>query len=436
METVNKAITKKTHSQSELFEPIKIGHLELTGRMVKSATVETKCTYDGFITDELIQYYEEIAQGGTPLIITGATSFNLYSRGVPYQISADADDKIEGLKRLADTVHKYDSKIMVQIYHTARQASVEPVGRTDAQAPSAVFEPTLGVKPRAMSIAEIKEAVVLFADAAERCKKAGMDGVQIHAAHGYLISSFLTPHTNRRIDEYGGSFTNRMRFLLEVYHAIRERVGGDYPLTLKINGSDDLPLRKGLSTEDLVKVAKRMEQEGIAAVEITAGHYESCTTFERGQWKGYTKRTMTEGPGQSFSWLRRNLMLLLAPAVDYTFNKVAKFSEGFNLSYAQKFTRALDVPVICVGGLSNMDSIQGALDRGDCNMISAARAFVADPYLYKHLKENTAGPECDYCNHCFTAAGVKPIACGNEKVSPQRIKMMAIESPSANSSAA
>ena len=413
---------------SELFEPIKIGNLELSGRMVKSATVETKCTYDGYVTDELIQYYEEIAQGGTPLIITGATSFNDYSRGVPYQISADDDDKIEGLKRLVDTVHQYDAKIMVQIYHTARQASVEPVGRKDAQAPSAVFEPTLGVKPRAMSIKEIKEAVVLFADAAERCQKAGMDGVQIHAAHGYLISSFLTPHTNRRTDEYGGSFENRMRFLLEVYRAIRERVGGDFPLILKINGSDDLPLRKGLSTKELVKIATRMEQEGIAAVEITAGHYESCTTFERGNWNGYTKRTMTEGPGQSFSWLRRNLMLLFAPVVDYTFNKVAKFSEGFNLSYAQQFTQALSVPVICVGGLSNMNSIQGALDRNECDMVSAARAFVADPYLYKHLKTNTSGPECDYCNRCFTAAGVQPIACGNEKVNAQRIMMLQVES--------
>jgi len=413
---------------SLLFEPIKIGSLELTGRMVKSATVETKCTRDGFITDELIQYYEEIAQGGTPLIITGATSFNQYSRGVPFQISIDADDKIEGLKRLADTVHKYDSKIMMQIYHTARQASLEPVGRIDAQAPSAVFEPTLGVKPRAMSVKEIQEAVILFADAAERCKKAEMDGIQIHAAHGYLISSFLTPHTNRRKDEYGGTFEKRMRFLLEVYHAIRERVGEDYPIIMKINGSDDLPLRKGLSTQDLVLVAKRMEDEGISAVEITAGHYESCTTFERGNWSGYTKATMTVGPGQSFGWWRRNLMLLFAPIVDAVFNKVAKFSEGFNLDYAKEFKTALNIPVICVGGLSNKGSIQRALEGQQCDMVSVARALVADPYLYRHLKEGVAGPECDYCNRCFTMAGVAPIACGNEKVNAQRIKMIESES--------
>jgi len=414
--------------KTDLFEPLYIGKLKLSGRVAKSATVETRCTEEGYITDEFLKFYQEIAQGGTPLIITGAASYNQYSRGVPHQISVDADDKIAGLTRLADTVHQYDSKIMVQIYHTARQAMPVPVGRIDAQAPSAVYEPSLGVRPRAMSVAEIRETITQFADAAERCKKAGIDGVQIHAAHGYLISSFLTPHTNRRKDQYGGSFDNRLRFLIELYHAIRERVGDDYPLILKLNGADDLPLRKGLSTETLVKIAVRMEQEGIDAVEISAGHYESCTSFERGRWKGFTRAMLKHGPGQALAWYRRFVMNLFAPLIDMIFDKVSGFSEGFNLSYAQQFTAALNIPVICVGGFVNRQTMESALANNECDMVSVARGLLADPYLYRHLKDDKPGPVCDYCNACFTRAGSSPLACINPDVGRQRSKMLAIES--------
>jgi len=413
--------------QHRLFEPLKIGSLELVGRLAKSATVETLCTRDGFVTDELVEHYREIAEGGTPLIITGAASFNTYARGVPHQISVDSDNKIEGLQKLAQAVHQYDAKIMVQIYHTARQATPGPVGRHDAQAPSAVYEPTLGVKPRAMSIAEIEDTVIQFADAAERCQKAGIDGVQIHAAHGYLISSFLTPHTNRRKDKYGGTFENRIRFLVEVYRAIRARVGDDYPLILKINGSDDLPLRKGLRTGQLVAIAKRMEAEGIDAVEITAGHYESCTTFERGNWKGYTREVLKGGPGKALAGYRRAFMYVFAPIIDFMFSRIAAFSKGFNLPYAKEFTQALNVPVICVGGLSDPDAMRAAIENGDCDMVSVARGFLADPYLYRHMKENRKGPQCNYCNACFTKPGSSPLACYHPEISTERAQMLTLE---------
>jgi len=414
--------TIKKEQASALFDPLYIGKLKLNGRMAKSATVETLCTKEGFITDKFIQFYKEIAAGETPLIITGAASYDAYSRGVPHQLSIDADDKVEGLRRLASTVHQYESKIFVQIYHTARQALPEPVGRADAQAPSVVYEPTLGVRPRAMSVAEIHETIRLYTDAVERCKNAGIDGVQIHAAHGYLISEFLTPHTNRRKDQYGGSFENRTRFLVELYRAVRQRVGDDYPLILKINGADDLPFRKGLSTTELVKIAKKMEHEGIDAVEISAGHYESCTTFERGQWKGYTRAMLKHGPGQAFSRPKRLLMHVFGPLIDRFFNQVAGFSEGFNLNYAQQFSKVLNVPVICVGGFVNKATMDQALANQECDMVSVARGLLADPRLYKHLKEDRPGPVCDYCNACFTKPGSSPIGCYNEDVQAQKIK--------------
>jgi 2,4-dienoyl-CoA reductase-like NADH-dependent reductase (Old Yellow Enzyme family) len=414
-------------TQNPLFTPIRIGSLELPGRFVKSATTETLCTDDGFVTDELIEYYERIAQGGTPLLITGNAYFNLYSKAAPRQLAADNDDKIPGLRRLADAVHGHGSKIFMQIYHVGRQASPRFVGRTDAISPSRVFEPTLGVRPREITREEIREAVQGLADAAARGQQAGFDGIQIHAAHGYLINAFLTPHTNRRKDEYGGSFENRLRFLLEVYQAIRQRVGQDYPVIMKMNGSDDLTLRKGLKPDDLVKVAQRMEAEGVDAVEISAGHYESGFTFERGHWRRFFSTVTTIGVGKYLPGYQRRPARLLAPLLDWGLRRVAGYSEGFNLRYSKLFKQALSIPVICVGGFVHREAMERAIASDECDMVSVARALIADPFLYRHLQEGVQGPECDFCNACYARAAVWPIDCYNEEVRAERDRMLRAE---------
>jgi 2,4-dienoyl-CoA reductase-like NADH-dependent reductase (Old Yellow Enzyme family) len=414
-------------TQSPLFTPIRIGPLELSGRFVKSATTETRCTDDGFVTDDLIEYYEKIAQGGTPLLITGNAYFNLYSKGAPRQLAADHDDKIPGLRRLTDAVHHHGSKIFLQIYHVGRQASPRFVGRPDAVSPSRVFEPTLGVRPRAITREEIQESVQGLADAAARGQQAGFDGIQIHAAHGYLINAFLTPHTNRRTDEYGGSFEKRLRFLLEVYRAVRQRVGQDCPVILKMNGSDELRLRKGLKPDDMVQVAQRMEAEGVDAVEISAGHYESGLTFERGRWRKFFSTVTTIGVGSNLPGYQRMPIRLLAPLLDWGLRRVAGYSEGFNLRYSRLFKQALSVPVICVGGFVHKEAMERAIASGECDVVSVARALIADPFLYRHMQQGVQGPECDFCNACYARAAVWPVDCYNEEVRAQRDRMLSTE---------
>jgi 2,4-dienoyl-CoA reductase-like NADH-dependent reductase (Old Yellow Enzyme family) len=414
-------------AQDLLFSPIRIGKLALAGRFVKSATTETRCTDDGFVTDELIDYYEKIAQGGTPLLITGNAYFDLYSKAAPRQLAADDDDKISGLRRLTDAVHRRGSKIFMQIYHVGRQASPRLVGRKDSVAPSRVFEPTLGVRPREITREEIREAVQGFADAAARGQEAGFDGLQIHAAHGYLINQFLTPHTNRRKDEYGGSFENRMRFLLEVYGAVRQRVGQDYPVIMKMNGSDELTLRKGLKPADMVKVAQRMETEGVDAVEISAGHYESGLTFERGHWRKFFSTVTTIGVGQYLPWYQRVPARVSAPLLDWGLRRVSGYSEGFNLRYAKLCKEALSIPVICVGGFIHREAMERAIASGECDMVSVARALIADPFLYRHMQEGVQGPQCDFCNACYSRAAVWPVDCYNEEVRSQRERMLSAE---------
>ena len=313
-----------------LFDPIRIGGLQLAGRFAKSATIEALCDADGFVTDELIAFYERVAEAGTPLIVTGSAHYSFDGKAMPRQMGLDHDDKITGLRRLTDAVHRHGAKIFAQPYHCGRQAIPRPVGRTEALSASAVFEPLLMVKPRPMTVAEIRTTIRQHADAAARCREAGFDGIQMHGAHGYLINQFLTPHTNRRRDEYGGSFENRLRFLMEKYRATRERVGSDYPIILKLNGSDALPLRKGLGTDELVRVAQRLEAEGLDAVEISAGHYESGSAFERGRWNGFFRTVVTQGVARQLPAFARLGIRTVAPLMDRFLNRSLGYSEGFN----------------------------------------------------------------------------------------------------------
>jgi len=417
--------TMQSADESLLFRPIRIGTTELTGRVIKSAVTETLCDEGGYVTDELIALYTEWARGGTPLLITGATHFSTYSQGIEGSMCLDDDDKIPGLRRLTDAVHEKGSKIFSQIFHVGRQAVPAMLGRDVSLGPSAVHELATGVTPRAMTADEIRETVEGFGQAARRAKEAGFDGVQIHAAHGYLISAFLTPYTNRRKDEYGGTVENRMRFLVEVYREVRRTVGADYPLILKLNGHDGLlPWRKGLGTAELVEVARRMEREGIDGVEISAGHYESFGTFIRGRWKGFARTLVGKGIGKGWPTSQRLLLRLGAPLVDAVFNWRAGYRPAFNLDYATEFKKVLDIPVISVGGFHGREDMDEALDAGRCDIIGAARAFVSDPHLYEHLKRGVQGPRCNACQKCFATTGSARIGCFDPVVGAETRRML------------
>lgn len=293
-------------------------------------------------------------------------------------------------------------------------------------APSAVREPLYGVRPRALRTDELAGVVESFAAAAARAQAAGFDGVQIHAAHGYLLSEFLTPHTNRRDDDYGGSLTNRMRLLLEVLTAIRERVGDDFPILAKLNGTDMLPLRRGATTEELVAVAIAMQDAGLDAIEISRAHYESWPGIVLGNYDGFWRAQVREGLGQKVSFARRAFVWVAAPLIERVAARLAPGSEGFNLPHAERFARALDIPVICVGGFHSRAAIEGALQAGGCDAVSAARAFIADPYLFRNVTgiPHPDAPVCGYCNGCIARFGGRPIDCYSEPIRQRRDAML------------
>ncbi|MBL8482373.1 MAG: NADH:flavin oxidoreductase [Rhodocyclaceae bacterium] len=408
---------------SLLFQPIRINQLEIAGRLIKTATAETRASEDGYVTPELLDFYIPMAKGGTPLIITGNIYVSPDGKSAPRQVGADHDDKIPGLTRLVATVHAYGSKFFAQLNHCGRQVVPRFAGLKEAVSASAKTELVTGTQPRRLSVPEIRSIIHHYADAAERCKRAGFDGVQIHSANGYLMSQFLTPYTNRREDEYGGTPDKRMNLLRQVLAAIRERVGPDFPVIIKMNGSDYLPLRPGLDTGQLADIALAMQHAGADAIEVSVGHYESGFPMVRGTF-GRCLRNMVQGSMAHLPFVRRWGFRIFWPLLALLFNLIWTPQQGFNLRYTRVFKRKLSIPVICVGGFLTRDAMEAALDAGECDICSAGRAFIADPLLYRHLRDGVAGPRCVDCNACVGHLGAQPADCYHPVVRAQKYAML------------
>jgi 2,4-dienoyl-CoA reductase-like NADH-dependent reductase (Old Yellow Enzyme family) len=408
----------------QLFSPIAIGQLTITGRLIKTATAETRASHDGFVTPELIDFYVPMAMGGTPLIITGNIYVNAGGKSAPRQLAADHDDKVPGLTELVAAVHAHGSKFFAQLNHCGRQVVPEFAGLTEAVAPSAKTELLTGTRPRALTAAEIEQLIQHYVDAAARCQRAGFDGVQIHAANGYLMAQFLTPYTNRRSDKYGGSQSGRTQLLRDLLAAVKACTGPSFPIIVKMNGSDYLPLRPGLKTPALAEIAAMLEKAGADAIEVSVGHYESGFPMVRGTfWR--CMRNLVSGAMSRLPPVRRVLLRLSWPVLALTFNLVWPKREGFNLRYTRQFKRKVSIPVICVGGFLTRKAMEDALTQGLCDIVSAGRAFIADPWLYRHLRDNVAGPRCVDCNACVGHIGARPVDCYHPQVKAQKDAMLA-----------
>ncbi|NTU41661.1 MAG: NADH:flavin oxidoreductase, partial [Nitrospirales bacterium] len=343
-------------------------------RMVRSATYEKRADVDGFATDSLISFYKELAEGGVGLIITGNALVHISGRSVPQMISIHNDFYIEKLKRLTEAVHKRDGKIVLQLVHGGRQCPTDLLAGLPPVAPSPVFDPSLNLTPRELSNSEIWEMVDAFGDAARRAMYAGFDGVQIHGAHGYLVSEFLSPHTNRRDDYWGGDEERRFHFLEEVYLSIRKEVGPGYPILIKMNGSDYLD--GGLEPEEALRIAVRLQGMGIHAIEVSGGMYES------GPEKG-TARTK-----------------ILSP------EKEAYFRPSASL-----FKKELSVPVILVGGIRSRGVAEDILQKGDADLLSIARPLIREPNLPNKFQEGKETADCISCNGCMRFKKLDEVRC-------------------------
>ncbi|MBF0405299.1 MAG: NADH:flavin oxidoreductase [Nitrospirae bacterium] len=370
-----------------LFEPYVLKDIKLTNRLVRSATYEKGADNEGFITSGLIERYETLAKGGVGLIITGGAPVHPTGVFVPQMVAAYDDKYIDGLGRLTAAVHAHSGKIALQIAHGGRQCYPELLNGRLPLAPSAVHEPVLNITPREITEDEIWTLIQAFGEAARRAKSAGFDGVQIHGAHGYLVSQFLSSHTNRRTDNWGGDEARRFRFLEEVYKAIRKAVGSDYLVFIKMNSSDHLCCG-GLRPDESLRIAQRLEALGIDAVEVSGGMYESS--------------------------LRPARTKILHPE-----------DEAYFKGPASLFKMSLSIPVILVGGIRSRAVAEEMLDKGYADLISMSRPLIREPDLPEKFRAGKDRSDCESCNACMNFRRLDTVKC----VPLHKLKEQALSSP-------
>lgn len=355
-----------------LFEPFGLARLPLRNRLVRSATYEKRADVDGFSTAAVIEMYTELAGGGVGLIITGNALVHVTGRTVPQMLCLHNDFYIDHLRRLVDAVHHRDGRIVLQLVHGGRQCFPALLGGAQPLAPSAVHDPATKVTPREMTNEEIWEVIEAFGHAAGRAQYAGFDGVQIHAAHGYLVNQFLSPHTNRRTDYWGGDEERRFHFPEEVYKAMRSETGRAYPILIKMNARDYI--EGGLEPEESLRTALRLEELGIAAVEVSGGMYESG---------GAGVRTG----------------ILSAPQEAYFRDETRRFKER------------LGVPVILVGGLRSQSVMEEILESGDADLVSLSRPLIREPDLPRKFRAGKEKADCISCNGCMRFQKLDVVRC-------------------------
>ena len=357
-----------------IFDPITICNLNLQNRFVRSATHEFMAKKDGTPTSRLGDLYEELAKNEVGLIITGYSYVLPGGQSDIYQQGIYDDRFVEPYLKITERVHRYSSKIVLQIVHGGRQATFSDEFPVPI-APSSIKDGHSAAIPREMTDAEILEVIEAFTKAAVRAKKAGFDGVQLHCAHGFLLSNFISSYTNRRTDRWGGSVANRARIVTEIVRRIKEEAGDDFPILVKLNATDglrsgSLKAELGLDISQSVEIAKLLEQAGVCAIEVSGGI---------GEAGGVTIRTAINSPAK----------------------------EAYFKDCSKAIKSAVNIPVILVGGIRSLQVINDLLENGFADLVSMSRVFISEPDIVLKFKSGKVKKaRCVSCNLCFDPEGI------------------------------
>lgn len=353
---------------SILFESTRLKNMTLSNRFVRSATYDGLSDPTGRVTDRQISLIDDLAAGGVGLIVTAITYVHPSGQVSSFMNSIADDACIPGLQKLARTAHQRGARIAVQLYHGGREARfVKTRGQLPAGPSVITCDPFYRWNYREMTEEEIQVVVHAFGQAARRAREAGFDAVQIHGAHGYLFSQFLSPFTNRREDKWGGSPENRLRLHTEVYQAIRRETGADYPVLIKLGVEDGFT--GGLTIAEGIQAALMLADAGYDALEISSG--------VRGEkYEGTEYRTKILKPSR----------------------------EGYFRKWARDIKQKTGVPVIAVGGLKSVAMMEEMVRRGEADFVSLCRPLISEPDLIRSWDVDPGKkPRCLYCNQCLEA---------------------------------
>jgi len=346
-----------------VFEPGAINGMILKNRFVCSAIWNGMAEQDGSCSEKIIDFVAKPARGNVGLVITGGAFVSSDGHAYPGQAGIHSDALLPGLTAMTQAVHETGGRIVAQLYHGGVFANPQFTGQDPSGA--SVLNTGDGTLGKEMTIEQIRSVVVAFGEAAARAKKAGFDGVQIHGAHGYLVSQFLSPFFNHRADAYGGSIENRARLTLEIVQGIRETVGDGYPVMVKINADDFLP--GGFNTDDMLQVAEWLEKAGVDAIELSGGTILGLATGN---------------PNTSFSRVERNGL--------------------YYEDAAKRYRERVNVPLILVGGFRSLEESRRVVEQGIADYVSMARPFIRKPDLIKRWESGTStGSACMSDNDCL-----------------------------------
>ncbi len=408
-----------------LFQPLTFRNLTVKNRIFRSNVSGRFDNYDGSGTQARINWETKFARGGVGAILSSYAPVHIRGRILPNYATIDRDERIPFWRRVGEAVHQYDCKFIVQLSHSGRQqddGGVENLGQK-ALSSTSKTEPFHGFRCQAMTRDEIKQTVQYFADGARRARQAGLDGVELHAANGYLITQFLSSGINDRKDEYGGSLENRARFLLEIIRAIRQEVGHDFHLQAKISAVDYNNAvifweKKGNSLEDSIQICKWVEEAGADAIHVSTGSMFPHPRNPRGDLPLDVASRTYDVIISSGIYAFRNYLLvryrLTRPIFRFLWNRTLdKVIEGISADDAREIKKHVTIPVLCTGGFQTASFIRRVIHEGYCDAVSIARPLIANNDLVQQFAQGKDRPDrpCTYCNKCLISVLENPLGC-------------------------
>jgi 2,4-dienoyl-CoA reductase-like NADH-dependent reductase (Old Yellow Enzyme family) len=412
--------------QDLIFQPLKFRNLTVKNRLFRSNVSGRFDNYDGSGSQTRINWEESFARGGVGAIISSFVPVHIRGRILPNYAMIDSDDKIPFWRAVGEAVHRHDCKFLMQLSHGGRQRDhpgIENFRRKGLSSTSRM-DTFHGLLCEAMTLQQIKETIRHFADGARRAREAGLDGVELHASHGYLITQFLSSAINDRMDEYGGSLRNRAAFLLEIIQAIRKEVGNDFHLQAKLNAVDFgnalYPwLKKGNTIEDGIQVAKWAEEAGVDAIHTSIGSMFPHPLLPPGGfppdelnwWYG---SMISSGVLGYFNYTLFHFKLL-RPIFSYFWGRTKKDHpvEAVSSEYSKEIKKNVSVPIINTGGYQDGRVIRRVISEGYTDAVSIARPLIANRDLPQILESKRDLPDkpCSFCNRCLVNAIVNPLGC-------------------------
>jgi len=391
----------------KLFDQSTFAGVTLKNRIIRSATHEGMADLSGMPLEDLQKLYLKLANGGVGMIITGYAGVQKDGRSFPNMKLLDDDKLIPVYEKIFKPVKETGVPVILQIAHAGGMGY--PDGNSNPHAPSRIKYKSSRITSEELANDEIDKIIQNFVNTIVRAKKAGFDGVQIHAAHGYLLSEFLSPNLNRRKDKWGGSTENRFRIIKEIMTKAREAVGA-YPIIVKISAYDDQ--KNGMTIKESVKIALMLEKTSFDAIEVSCGNDNFFQTVRPPELPIDAMIHYTPDVKNVKGFKKKMITFIIKRMF-----KIDPVITNYNVPAALEIKKAVSIPVIVVGGIRNLESAENIIESGSADYIAMSRPFIIEPDIVKKWESKKQDKsKCTDCDYCLIACKETPLRCYYGKI--------------------